>query len=299
MIYHLLRKGEVLFIDLSLLANHSQFSEAINNFTLMDDTFMRVIFKDYQCVQLLVDIIFQRHVRIISWHTQYDLKNLYGRSLVVDILIEEVGRKIINIDVQRKRKGAHPKRLILHQGLLLANASMPKDEWEDIPDVCVVFICEDDILGCGEPIYRMDYLCNETGEKVKTGMELIYVNGAIRDETPLGRLMHDFFCARAKDMYYEVLREKVKYFKEEGGISYMCEIMESIKNNGVQEGIEKGKQIGIEKGKRIGMVKGEQIGITKMIRNLSEEEHISFVDAMKKLHISKQEQETYLELLLS
>ncbi|MFR7591789.1 MAG: hypothetical protein ACLUVC_10115 [Longibaculum sp.] len=79
----------------------------------------------------------------------------------------------------------------------------------------------------------------------------------------------------------------------------MCEIMESIKNNGVQEGIEKGKQIGIEKGKRIGMAKGEQIGITKMIRNLSEEEHISFVDAMKKLHISKQEQETYLELLLS
>ncbi len=75
----------------------------------------------------------------------------------------------------------------------------------------------------------------------------------------------------------------------------MCEIMESIKNNGVQEGIEKG----IEKGKRIGMAKGEQIGITKMIRNLSEEEHISFVDAMKKLHISKQEQETYLELLLS
>ena len=47
------------------------------------------------------------------------------------------------------------------------------------------------------------------------------------------------------------------------------------------------------------MAKGEQIGITKMIRNLSEEEHISFVDAMKKLHISKQEQETYLELLLS
>ena len=94
----------------------------------------------------------------------------------------------------------------------------------------------------------------------------------------------------------------------------MCEIMESIKNNGVQEGIEKGKQIGIEKGKqigikkgkqigikkgkRIGMAKGEQIGITKMIRNLSEEEDISFVDAMRKLHISKQEQETYLELLI-
>lgn len=44
---------------------------------------------------------------------------------------------------------------------------------------------------------------------------IIYVNSQIKDETALGKLMHDFACTNAKDMYYEVLADRVHYFKEE------------------------------------------------------------------------------------
>ena len=37
----------------------------------------------------------------------------------------------------------------------------------------------------------------------------------IKDETALGKLMHDFACTNAKDMYYEVLADRVHYFKED------------------------------------------------------------------------------------
>ena len=38
-------------------------------------------------------------------------------------------------------------------------------------------------------------------------------------------------------MYYEVLRERVRYFKEnEEGVRKMCQIMEDIKKRGVVEG---------------------------------------------------------------
>jgi hypothetical protein len=40
------------------------------------------------------------------------------------------------------------------------------------------------------------------------------VNSQIKDETALGKLMHDFACTNAKDMYYEVLADRVHYFKE-------------------------------------------------------------------------------------
>ena len=44
---------------------------------------------------------------------------------------------------------------------------------------------------------------------------ILYVNSQIKDETALGKLMHDFACTNAKDMYYEVLADRVHYFKED------------------------------------------------------------------------------------
>lgn len=41
------------------------------------------------------------------------------------------------------------------------------------------------------------------------------MNSQIKDETALGKLMRDFACTNAKDMYYEVLADRVHYFKED------------------------------------------------------------------------------------
>lgn len=35
------------------------------------------------------------------------------------------------------------------------------------------------------------------------------MNSQIKDETALGKLMHDFACTNVKDMYYEVLADRV------------------------------------------------------------------------------------------
>lgn len=43
--------------------------------------------------------------------------------------------------------------------------------------------------------------------------------------------MHDFACTNAKDMYYEVLADRVHYFKEdEKGVAVMCKAMEDMRN---------------------------------------------------------------------
>ena len=43
--------------------------------------------------------------------------------------------------------------------------------------------------------------------------------------------MHDFTCTNAKDMYYEVLADRVHYFKEdEKGVATMCRAMEEMRN---------------------------------------------------------------------
>ncbi len=44
----------------------------------------------------------------------------------------------------------------------------------------------------------------------------------------MGRLMKDFKCKNAKDMYYPELAEGVRHFKEEGGRAMVCEAVENF-----------------------------------------------------------------------
>ena len=59
----------------------------------------------------------------------------------------------------------------------------------------------------------------------------MYVNGNYKGDDTVGRLMHDFGCKEAKDMYYPELAKGVKHFKEEGGRERMCEAVEKYAEN--------------------------------------------------------------------
>ena len=42
--------------------------------------------------------------------------------------------------------------------------------------------------------------------------------------------MHDFFCTEPEDMYFKLLSDKARYFKEnEKGVAAMCKVMEDMR----------------------------------------------------------------------
>ena len=63
----------------------------------------------------------------------------------------------------------------------------------------------------------------------------MYVNGNYKGDDTIGRLMHDFGCKEAKDMYYPELAKGVKHFKEEGGRERMCEAVEKYAKDYAEE----------------------------------------------------------------
>jgi len=80
------------------------------------------------------------------------------------------------------------------------------------------------VLAGNEPLYHIDRIIRETGEEFDDKSHIVYVNGEIRDDTPLGRLMNDFACTDAKDMYYDPLAERMRYYKEsKEGVTSICE----------------------------------------------------------------------------
>ena len=57
-----------------------------------------------------------------------------------------------------------------------------------------------------------------------------------RDDSDMGKLMHDFSCPNPADMYYKVLAERASFLKEkEEGVNEMCKIMDEMKQEAIQE----------------------------------------------------------------
>ena len=223
--------------DLDFERKHAEDLERLRGFRLLDDDFMNKVFEDKACAEFLLQIILRRNdFRVQHAHGQHDIKNLQGRSVRLDILAVDEENHVYNIEVQRNDKGAGVKRARYNSSLIDANVTEPGDEYEKLNETYVIFITENDVLGGGYPIYHIDRAIKETGTLFGDESHIIYVNSQIKDDTVLGRLMHDFSCTKADDMHYPILADRVRYFKEDAkGVAIMCKVMEDMRNEAARE----------------------------------------------------------------
>ena len=167
-----------------------------------------------------------------STHANPDVTTVHlslNRSVRLDVLAtNSVGHKF-NIEIQRADKGAGRKRARYNSSMMDANLLEKGENFEVLPETFVVFITENDVIGKGQPLYRIERCFLETGESFDDGSHILYVNGAYRDESPIGRLMHDFSCTNPSDMYYGVLADRVRFFKEsKEGIAGLASSLKEI-----------------------------------------------------------------------
>ena len=223
--------------DLDFERKHAEDLQRLRGFRLLDDDFMNKVFEDKACAEFLLQIILQRtDLRVQRVHGQHDIKNLQGRSVRLDILaVDEAGR-VYNIEVQRSDKGAGVKRARYNSSLIDANVTEPGDEYEKLNETYVIFITEHDVLDGSHPIYHIDRTVRETGALFGDESHILYVNAQIKGDTALGQLMHDFSCTSAEEMHYQILADRVRYFKEDTeGVATMCKAMEDMRNQAARE----------------------------------------------------------------
>lgn len=137
-------------------------------------------------------ILNRNDLKVISVTSQYAIKNLQGRSVRLDILAVDQQNRVYNIEIQRNNKGAGVKRARYNSSLIDANVTEPGDQYQELNETYVIFITENDVLGENLPIYHVDRIIRETGKMFNDESHIIYVNSQIKDETALGKLMHDF-----------------------------------------------------------------------------------------------------------
>ncbi len=205
----------------------------------IDDDFMRCIFRDnIPLAQLVLSIITGRKdLKITSLETQKDLKRLVGaRSVCLDAYGIDKNGKRYDLEIQRSDRGAGKYRARYHSSCMDVENLNAGQEFEDLPDTYTIFLTENDVCGKGKALYPIERMNLSTGELFEDGEHILYVNGSFRDDTELGRLLHDFSCWDPNEMNYELMREATRYYKENPkGVEIMCRAFEETRNQAKEQ----------------------------------------------------------------
>ena len=242
---------------------HQEDLQRLRGFRLLDDDFLTKCFEgDPKYIQLVLQIVLEMPDLVLSdVRTQVFVENLLNRSVRLDILAtDSTGRKI-NVELQRADKGAGRKRARYNSSMMDANLLRKGEDFDKLPETYVVFITEHDVLGDGQSLYKIERYISGSSKKFENGSHILYVNGEYRDETPIGRLMHDFSCTNPENMYYDELAERVRFFKEsKEGVAIMCKAMEDMRNESIKAGIKEGRKEGRKEEKKQTVLRMLELG---------------------------------------
>ena len=225
----------------------------IENFRLMDDTFMSKCFEHApECIELILQIILsKKDLKVVKSQTEYPIKSLQGRGVRFDVFARDSDGREYDIEIQRADKGASVKRARYNSALMDANALRTGEDFEELRDTYVVIITENDVMEEGREVYSYQRIDDKTGKNLGDGTHIVYVNGATRSETEIGKLVHDLLCRDASEMYFDLLKKRVNEFKNsEEGRHVMCKAVEEFAERRAAEAEVEGERRGERKGKR-------------------------------------------------
>ena len=272
-----------------------RYLEKIKQLRLMDDTFFNSCFDgNIPCMEVVLRAVLGNdRLRVTEVITQQSVPNLYGRAVRFDALATD-GETIYDVEIQRSDEGAIPRRARFNSSMIDSREVSKGTLFPDLPETYVIFITEHDVWKREKPLYTVRRTFEDTEEVFNDGTHILYVNGECQSESPLGRLMHDFFCSDPNDMYSDVLAERVRFFKEdEKGVAAMCNVMKEIYDDGFASGEAQGEARGEVRGE----IRGAETERIKSIKNLISSLGITAEAAMDALKIAKTDQPKYLALL--
>ena len=210
----------------------------IQSLRLMDDDFMTVVFEnDAKLTEFVLRILLSRDdLTVKRAMTQCEKRNLFGRSVKLDIVAQDTAGKIYNVEIQRTARGAQPKRTRANLCALDSRTLKTGDDFSALPETYIIFITENDIFKQGLPLYKIVKKIEGTSLSFDDGAHIIYVNGEYRENDAVGHLMHDFCTASADDMFYSEIAERVRFHKQGSeGVKTMSKIFEEYGDERVEE----------------------------------------------------------------
>ena len=189
----------------------------IRKLTLMDNAFMNLVLEDnIPCTEEILKVILGKDdISVKSVRTQKMFQG-FSRSVYLDVYAEDSKGVIYNIEIQQADDGADARRTRFHTGMIDVHALKAGQDFRELPEVYVIFITRNDVLGLNQAIYTIHKYIDGALKRFDDGAHVIYINGSAEDDgTEIWKLIHDLRSTNAEDMYLPKLSERVRFFKED------------------------------------------------------------------------------------
>ena len=220
-------------VQLAWHRTQEEYLARIDKLRLIDDDFFsEALDGKIEAVEYILQTVLERNdIVVLETKAQVEYKSATKRSIRLDIKAIDLNQEHFDVEIQRAEDGAGARRARFHGSMIDRDLLGKGKDFDELPESFVIFITENDKYARGVPIYHIERRIEEHDNALfGDGLHILYVNGEYQDvETPVGRLMHDFYCTKSEDMYSKVLADEVKYLKEtEGGRGRMCRILEEM-----------------------------------------------------------------------
>ena len=209
----------------------------VQQLNIIDDILFQKMAEDIGFCEEMISIILGKNVIVKKVTPQNSLKNLQGRSVVLDVLCELENGEECNVEVQKADDDDHQKRVRYNTSCITANVTEPGSKFKNVPDVIGIYISKFDMFQSGKTVYHVDRVLRETGETVDNGLQEIYVNTKIDDGTDVAKLMHIFTEPDKYDFekFPRVSLRKKQFKDNEGGNKEVCDLVENYAKERAQE----------------------------------------------------------------
>lgn len=212
-----------------------------NEAKLIDNDVMKIIFKNNECTQLLLNTILGRtDLTVKQVNTEEDISNYLFRGVKLDIFATDTNGSCYNIEIQKDSRGAVPERARYHLSSIDTHSLKKGEPFTNLPTIYVIFITQYDQWQKGLPIYNVDRKISQLDNLLfEDRAHIIYVNGAYRGNDSIGKLMQDFQCSTPNNMHNKLLANHMRELK--GGGKPMGAALDLIRARAEAQGEAQGR----------------------------------------------------------
>ena len=228
------------------IRNYERRRRDIVEMNLTSDLLSSVTFEDLLAAQDVLRIMTgMDELIVLRVEPQRSFRNMYGHSSISDVWAEDAAYHQYNLEIQIAENEDHLRRSRFIQSRIDSRCLSTGMEYGELPELYLIFITEKDFLGTNEGSFEIVHRIEGLGCQVDDGVHEIYANleKPVDDDTKqrLLKYIKDTNNLEISTEGFENLAKRVNDLKsEEGGLRYMCSVMEREWAEGRAEGREEG-----------------------------------------------------------
>lgn len=241
--------------------------------TISGDLMFSTVFQDRELCRELIETLLSVSIQSIeAVAPQRKMKVApSSRAGVVDVLARDSEGRVFDVEMQNVVGKSLPKRVRYYGSLIDVAVFQSGNNFDQLPERIVIFICSDDPFGKGLKRYTCATTCRESGQTVDDGQRSVYVNarGLEGESTPGldafltyvrdGSTMEDDGFVSRVDAAVRATRDDPVWRRDLmlWSLKYQDEFADA-RREGLAQGLEEGREKGLEEGRAEGREQGRE-----------------------------------------